>query len=243
MAPEPGRDPTDEDRTRTSADGHGLIGMKERVPRCSADVLRGRARSRTAATWSRRASRWSSPPVAPPPVAPPRTAANRRSVAGEYSGSDRRRPGARSQRLPHDPRSPSDDLEVVGEEDRERPLRRSSLARRAGARRRADGRTHARAWMESKRRGACSSRARATRVIILTTFDLDEYVFEALRAGASGFLLKDVPAEHSWTEAIRVAGLGRGVAGALGHAPACSISFAASLDASMKKAATRARLR
>src|SRR5262245_23688483 len=31
----------------------------------------------------------------------------------------------------------------------------------------------------------------AVRVIILTTFDLDEYVFEGLRAGASGFLLKD----------------------------------------------------
>lgn len=38
--------------------------------------------------------------------------------------------------------------------------------------------------------------ARPTRVIVLTTFDLDEYAFAALRAGASGFLLKDVrPAE------------------------------------------------
>jgi DNA-binding NarL/FixJ family response regulator len=32
-----------------------------------------------------------------------------------------------------------------------------------------------------------------TRILILTTFDLDEYVYEALEAGASGFLLKDVP--------------------------------------------------
>ena len=36
----------------------------------------------------------------------------------------------------------------------------------------------------------------ATRVLILTTFDLDEYVYEALRAGASGFVLKDDPPEE-----------------------------------------------
>jgi DNA-binding NarL/FixJ family response regulator len=41
------------------------------------------------------------------------------------------------------------------------------------------------------------------RVLALTTFDLDEYVFEALRAGASGFLLKDAPAEEL-TNAIHV---------------------------------------
>ncbi|HEX4733361.1 MAG TPA: response regulator transcription factor [Thermoleophilaceae bacterium] len=35
---------------------------------------------------------------------------------------------------------------------------------------------------------------RAPRVVILTTFDLDEYVFDAIKAGASGFLLKDAPA-------------------------------------------------
>jgi len=36
----------------------------------------------------------------------------------------------------------------------------------------------------------------STKVVILTTFDLDQYVYEALRAGASGFLLKDVPPEQ-----------------------------------------------
>ncbi|HWD95022.1 MAG TPA: response regulator transcription factor [Acidimicrobiales bacterium] len=42
-----------------------------------------------------------------------------------------------------------------------------------------------------------------TRVLILTTFDLDEYVYGALRAGASGFLLKDAPPEDL-LDAIRV---------------------------------------
>ncbi len=42
-----------------------------------------------------------------------------------------------------------------------------------------------------------------TRVLILTTFDLNEYVYEALRAGASGFLVKDAPAAQLVT-AIRV---------------------------------------
>jgi DNA-binding NarL/FixJ family response regulator len=47
----------------------------------------------------------------------------------------------------------------------------------------------------------------APRVIVLTTFDLDEYVYDALSAGASGFLLKDVTAETLF-EAVRVVARG-----------------------------------
>ena len=45
------------------------------------------------------------------------------------------------------------------------------------------------------------------RVLILTTFDLDEYVYDALRAGASGFLLKDAPADQL-VSAIRIVAAG-----------------------------------
>ena len=47
----------------------------------------------------------------------------------------------------------------------------------------------------------------APKVLILATFDLDQYVFDALRAGASGFLLKDVTAERLF-EAVRVVAAG-----------------------------------
>ncbi len=47
----------------------------------------------------------------------------------------------------------------------------------------------------------------APRVLILTTFDLDEYVYDALRAGASGFLLKDGTAERLF-DAVRVIAAG-----------------------------------
>ena len=43
----------------------------------------------------------------------------------------------------------------------------------------------------------------APRILILTTFDLDEYVYDAIRAGASGFLLKDTPADEL-VAAVRV---------------------------------------
>jgi len=47
----------------------------------------------------------------------------------------------------------------------------------------------------------------APRVLVLTTFDLDEYVYDALGAGASGFLLKDVAAERLF-DAVRVVAAG-----------------------------------
>ncbi len=58
--------------------------------------------------------------------------------------------------------------------------------------------------------GGADSGGTAPRVLILTTFDLDEYVFDALRAGASGFLLKDVTAERLF-EAVRVVAAGEGL--------------------------------
>jgi DNA-binding NarL/FixJ family response regulator len=47
----------------------------------------------------------------------------------------------------------------------------------------------------------------APRVLMLTTFDLDDYVYAALRAGASGFMLKDAPAEQL-VDAVRVVAAG-----------------------------------
>jgi DNA-binding NarL/FixJ family response regulator len=84
----------------------------------------------------------------------------------------------------------ADDIEVVGEASdgaeavdiatRERPDVILMDIRMPGT----DG-------LEATRRITADERLASTRVLILTTFDHDEYVFEALRAGASGFLLKD----------------------------------------------------
>jgi DNA-binding NarL/FixJ family response regulator len=49
--------------------------------------------------------------------------------------------------------------------------------------------------------------ARDAKVLVLTTFDLDEYVYESLRAGASGFMLKDAPPEQL-VDAIRIVAAG-----------------------------------
>jgi DNA-binding NarL/FixJ family response regulator len=61
--------------------------------------------------------------------------------------------------------------------------------------------------LEATRRVLTGSDGDGPRILILTTFDLDEYVYEALRAGASGFLLKDAPPEDL-VDAIRVVARG-----------------------------------
>ena len=57
--------------------------------------------------------------------------------------------------------------------------------------------------IEATRRVLAANGGDAIRVLMLTTFDLNEYVYDALRAGASGFLLKDVPPEQL-ADGIRV---------------------------------------
>ena len=61
--------------------------------------------------------------------------------------------------------------------------------------------------LEATRRIASDDRLASVRIVILTTFDLDEYVFEAVRLGASGFLVKDTePADL--VRAVRAAAKG-----------------------------------
>jgi DNA-binding NarL/FixJ family response regulator len=61
--------------------------------------------------------------------------------------------------------------------------------------------------LEATRRIVALDRAEGIHVLVLTTFDLDEYVYAALRAGASGFLLKDTP-PADLLAAIRVVAAG-----------------------------------
>jgi DNA-binding NarL/FixJ family response regulator len=61
--------------------------------------------------------------------------------------------------------------------------------------------------IEATRRITADPAMAGVRVVVLTTFDTDEYVYGALRAGASGFLLKDAPPEQVFA-AVRVAAAG-----------------------------------
>ena len=86
----------------------------------------------------------------------------------------------------------ADDLEVVGEaSDGSEALRLVTETRPDVIM--LDVRMPVMDGLEAARRISASNAHAVTRILMLTTFDLDEYVFEALRAGASGFLLKDTP--------------------------------------------------
>jgi DNA-binding NarL/FixJ family response regulator len=100
----------------------------------------------------------------------------------------------------------TDDIEVVGEAangaeavDRARASRPDVVL--------IDIRMPVMDGLEATRLIVSDERLRTTRVIVLTTFDLDEYVFRALRLGASGFLTKDVDPDDL-RRAVRVVAAG-----------------------------------
>ncbi|MDL9935599.1 response regulator transcription factor [Gordonia sp. ABSL1-1] len=62
-------------------------------------------------------------------------------------------------------------------------------------------------WAAEQILGASAGDGPTTKVLMLTTFDIDDYVYEALRIGASGFLLKDAPADEL-VRAVRVVAAG-----------------------------------
>jgi DNA-binding NarL/FixJ family response regulator len=89
----------------------------------------------------------------------------------------------------------ADDLEVVGEASNGEEALRVVLETQPDVVM-LDVRMPVMDGLEAARRISASTSGPVTKILMLTTFDLDEYVFEALRAGASGFLLKDTPPEE-----------------------------------------------
>lgn len=88
-----------------------------------------------------------------------------------------------------------DDLEVVGEAgDGAMAVRRANELRPDVVL--LDVRMPVLDGLEAARRILAPAGVHQPKVVMLTTFDLDEYVYEAMRLGASGFLLKDIPAEQ-----------------------------------------------
>ena len=152
--------------------GRGIAGMRERAAICGGTL--DAQPSADAAILSAPCCRWSRPTREPPTADRRRRRARARGAA-----DDLRRPRRSGGR-----RRGDDGLEAVEHAARLHPdvvlldIRMPNL----------DG-------LEAARRILASSSNRA-RVIMLTTFDLDEYVYDALKAGASGFLRKDTPTER-----------------------------------------------
>jgi DNA-binding NarL/FixJ family response regulator len=123
-----------------------------------------------------------------------------RSRTADDPRPPRRRPEPRPRRLPHDPQGREPDLEIVGEagDGSEAVALADELSPDVVL---MDVRMPELDGIEATRR--ITRRRPGTRVLVLTTFDLDEYVYESLRAGASGFLLKDAP-EQQLVAAIHV---------------------------------------
>lgn len=100
----------------------------------------------------------------------------------------------------------SDDIEVVAEvSDGEQALAQARAERPDVVL--MDIRMPVMDGLEATRRISAEQDLAGVRVIVLTTFELDEYVFQALRAGASGFLLKDIEPEDL-RQAVRVVAAG-----------------------------------
>ena len=152
--------------------GHGLVGVRERVKIYGGEMSAGTANGGGFVLRTRL------PLAGGPAMTHPRPR--------------RRRPVDGPRRLPHAARR------RAGHRGRRRGQQRPR-GRRQGralpADGRADGHPHARA-RRPRGHAADPRRRPAARVLILTTFDLDEYVYEALSAGASGFVLKDDPPEQ-----------------------------------------------
>ena len=189
--------------------GHGLAGMRERA--ASAAAGRG-GPGRAADSWSRPGSRWAGrrPPTGPGSRRP------RERPPGRRRCPDRRDTVMIRALLADDQAliragfrlilDTADDIEVVGEATDGAQAVRLARSERADVVL-MDIRMPGVNGLEATRRIAAEDDLAGVRVVILTTFESDEYVYQALQAGASGFLVKDTePAEL--LHAVRVAARG-----------------------------------